>query len=127
MNPRSPALSRVAEAMLRSLGGAEVTLRCPTAVPKDPQARQLGLDAPAVEDISISPAIVRRNGSDFELLLAPSSLALYIQDRGQTAQQFFGSVHAVLHGQHELRVRSFADDRFAGEVYLYRITLTSNS
>lgn len=119
------AVARAAEAMLRALGGAEVTLRCPTATANDPQARQLGLDAPVTEDLAVAPAIVRASGDDFELLLAPSSIARYIQDRGQSAEQFFAAVIAVLHAGRELRVRAFACDRVAGSTYLYRVTLTA--
>lgn len=118
---------RAAEAMLRALGGTEVKLRCATGAPDDPQGRQLGLKAPAVEDIPVSPAVVRPSGSDFELLLAPTSITQYIQDRALTAEQFFGAVMAVLHAGQELRVRSLVGDCFAGDVYLYRITLTTNS
>src|SRR5512140_3389460 len=92
---RGPALARAAEAMLRALGGCEVRLRCPVAAARDDQARQLGLDAPVTEDIAVSPVIVRANAEDFELLIAPASLAPYLQDRGQTGQQFFESVLAV--------------------------------
>ena len=126
-NPRGPALARAAEAMLRALGGTEVKLRCPVSAAKDPQSRQLGLEAPVTEDIAISPVVVRRSGDDLELLIAPSSVAQFIQDRGQTAEQFFDSVLAVLQENRALRVSSFADDQFAGAAYLYRVTLTPNS
>lgn len=122
-NARGPALARAAEAMLRALGGSEIKLRCPVAAASDEQARQLGLEAPATEDISIAPVVVRASGDAVELLIAPSSVAQYMQDRGQTADQFFAAVVGVLHGGRELCVRLFHVEHFAGAEYLYRLTV----
>src|SRR5689334_12142052 len=103
---RGSALARAAEAMLRALGGSEVRLRCPVAAAENEQARQLGLEAPATEDIAIAPVVVRASGNDVELLIAPASVTQYLQDRGQTAEQFFNAVLAVLYGGREFHVRS---------------------
>jgi hypothetical protein len=46
-----------------------------------------------------------------------------MQDRGQTAQPFFATVVAVLHGGRELHVRLFHVEHFAGAEYLYRLTV----
>ena len=121
---RSAALTRAAEAMLRALGGTEVKFRCPVAAAKDQQARQLGLEAPVTEDIAVSPVVVRANGDDFELLIAPSSVAPFMQDRGQSADQFFDSVLAVLLGGREFRVKSLRAEQFGGAVYLYRVVVS---
>jgi hypothetical protein len=125
-NARCPALARAAEGMLRALGGCEVRLRCPVAAAKDEQARQLGFDAPITEDVSIAPVVVLANADSFELLIAPGSVAQYLQDRAQTAQQFFASVLAVLYGGRELRVKLFHVEQFAGAEYLYRVTVASS-
>ena len=120
---RGPALARAAEAMLRALGGAAVTLRCPVAAAKDGLARQLGREAPITDDISIAPVVLRPNGEELELLIAPSTVAPYMQDRGQTAPQFFAGIVAVLHGGREMSVKLFLVEQFAGAEYLYRLTV----
>ena len=109
--------------MLRALGGTEVVFRCPSAAAIDEQARQLGMEAPGTEDIPVAPVVVRPSGEALELLIAPSSVAQYMQDRGQTAEQFFNAVLAVLFGGRELRVQLFHVEQFAGAEYLYRVVV----
>ena len=109
--------------MLRALGGAAITLRCPVAAANDEQARQLGREAPVTDDISITPVIARVAGDDLELLIAPATVAPYLQDRGQTAPQFFAGIVAVLHGGRQMRVKLFHVEQFAGGEYLYRVTV----
>ena len=121
------ALARAAEAMLRALGGTEIKLRCPVGTAKDELARQLGLEAPVAEDIAVSPVVVHPSGQDLELLIAPSSVAPYMQDRGQTAEQFFNGVLAVLHAGCQYQLKLFHVEQCAGAAYLYRITVTANS
>lgn len=122
-NGRGLALARAAEAMLRALGGGEVTLRCPAGAAQDADASQLGREAPVSTEVAIAPAVVRASGNGLEVLLAPASVAQYARERGQSAQEFFAAVMAVRHGGREFRVRSFAAAQFAGTEYLYRISL----
>lgn len=126
-NARGAALGRAAEAMLRALGGTEVKLRCPVAAAKDAQARQLGREAPVTEDISVAPVIARGAKDGLELLIAPSSLAQLIADRGQSAVQFFDSVLAVVFAAREYALISFQSEQFAGADYLYRVSVTPKS
>ena len=126
-NARGAVLARAAEAMLRALGGTEVKFRCPVAAAKDAQARQLGMDAPVTDDTPVSPVVVRANGNDLELLIAPASIAQYLSDRGQTAEQFFAAVLAVLIGAREFTVKSFHAEQFAGAEYLYRVAITAKT
>lgn len=125
-NARGAAIARAAEAMLRALGGTEVTFRCPAAAAKNPEARQLGQDAPVTQDTVISPVVVRPNGNDLELLVAPSTVSQYLSDRGQTAEQFFEAVLAVIFGGREYNVSTFHVEQFAGTDYLYRVTVVSS-
>ncbi|MGH9524985.1 MAG: hypothetical protein ACRD3E_20860 [Terriglobales bacterium] len=126
-NARGAAMARSAEAMLRALGGTEVRFRCPVSAAKDAQARQLGMDAPVTEDIAVSPVVVRGVGDEYELLIAPASVAAYLADRGQSAEQFFQAVLAVLVDVREFAVHAFQAEQFAGADYLYRVTLTAKS
>ena len=113
--------------MLRALGGCEVKFRCPVAASKNGDPCQLGLFEPLTEDLALSPIVVRGSGDDLELLVAPSSVAPYMQDRGQTAEQFFGAVLAVFVVGREWRVKLFHVEQFAGAAYLYLLSLTPNS
>jgi hypothetical protein len=124
---RASALARAAESMLRALGGTEVKLRCPVAAAKVAQARELGLEAPLTQDISVAPVVVRASGEEIELLIAPSSVAQYLQDRGQSSEQFFDAVLAVFFDGRELKVKSFHAEQFAGADYLFRVQLTAKS
>jgi hypothetical protein len=126
-NSRGLALARAAEAMLRSLGGTQVTLRCAIAPASDAGARDLGLDAPAAADITVSPVLVRRAAKDaFELLFAPASLATALAGRPQTPEDSLRAVLAIIHQGRTLRVRSVSTDNFAGAAYLYRVTAASS-
>ena len=59
MGVSGTAVVRAADAMLRSLGGAEVSLLFPlSAMPNDPSV-QLGLVDPGVEEVKFSPVVVR--------------------------------------------------------------------
>src|SRR6185369_8345124 len=56
---RGMAVVRAAEAMIQALGGEEVTVLFPVvALPDDPAA-QLGLADPGVQEVAISPVVVR--------------------------------------------------------------------
>src|SRR5437868_15477360 len=56
---RGMAVIRAAEAMIQALGGEEVTVLFPVvALPDDPAA-QLGLADPGVQEVAISPVVVR--------------------------------------------------------------------
>jgi len=88
-NMRSMATLRMADALLRTVGGGEVALRFPKPAQAGSDAEQLGLSAPAFEDVPIKPAIFRRiygkpsgakqGGNDtarYELLLSATAVAL---------------------------------------------------
>ncbi len=124
-NPRGLALARAAEAMLRALGGGEVVLRCPAAAAANETNRELGLEAPVTEDLTVAPVLVRLKANAgtarMELLFPPAVLASYLADRRQPAEQFFSSLIGVLHQDRLLHVESMAAETFAGTPYLYRV------
>jgi hypothetical protein len=126
-NSRGLALARAAEAMLRALGGGEVVLRCPVAPAANETNRELGLEAPVSDDFVVSPVLVRgvARVSDpcarYEFLFPPQSLAAYLADRRQTAEEFFSSLIGVVHQGRLLHVESMATETFAGAAYLYRV------
>ena len=125
---RGIALARAAESMLRALGGGQVTLRCATTPAANFNNLELWLDAPASDDVPVSPVLVRPCGAGalvretFELLFAPSTLSAQLADRQQSPEDFLRAVLAIMHQGRTLRVCTVSTDTFAGAPYLYRVT-----
>ena len=126
---RGIALTRAAEAMLRSLGGEEVTLLFPmSSLPDDPAA-QLGLCDPGVEEVRIKPVIVRNlhretNGTRWllEFLMPGSAVRTVMESRHFTsAHAFFDAALGIAYEGHVLRIASVETEFFAGTAYLYRV------
>ena len=123
------AVVRAADAMLRSLGGDEVSLLfAATAVPDDPSV-QLGLVDPGVEEVQFSPVVVRNlpaTGSGprirQEFLLSGSAVAGVVVDRNvASAQELFDGALGLTHDGALLHIESVATEYFAGTAYLYRV------
>ena len=134
MNSRTAALARAAEAMLRALGGGDVVIRCPVAPAGNAANAELGIEGPVTEDLSITPAVARSSvarasdsGLRFEFLFAPASLARYLDDRGESAEDFFAGALGIVHGQKLLHVESMTAESFAGTPYLYRVVAAETS
>ncbi len=127
---RGPALARAAEAMLRSLGGTEVSIRCPVAPAADAAKRELGLEGPVVENFAVSPVVVRTvaqvsdSRARYEFLFAPATLASYLADRRQTAEEFFAAAAGIVHDGRLLAIVDMTSDTFAGTPYLYHVIAT---
>lgn len=126
---RAEALLRAADALLRALGPSEVVLILP--VPMQQTNSDLGLAAPAVEQLSLSPAVVRKIGSStttrtqLEVMLSASTVAAQAESRNfDPASALFDSALGVLHGGKLLRIESVGWDSFSDTPYLYRIMLT---
>ncbi len=126
---RGIALTRAAEAMLRSLGGEEVALLFPMSSLPDEPAAQLGLADPGVEELRISPVIVRNlhretNGTRWllEFLMPGSTVRSSMESRhAATAQAFFESALGIAYEGHLLRIQTVNTEFFAGTAYLYRV------
>ncbi len=73
---------RMADALLRATAGAEATLLMPPAIGDSSDAGQLGLNAPALQQLSLGPAAFRRtrptmsDGAEprYELMLSASAV-----------------------------------------------------
>lgn len=140
---RGLALSRAAEAMLRTLGGQEVAVRfaAPTA-----GAAEFGIAASFITDVPIAPVIVR-NGSGTSrsatlsvgaALLSPndgivnSALefvfpATAVEPAAQQAgfssvPDWFAAALGVVFNGTLFPIASVATENFAGQAYLYRVT-----
>lgn len=115
---RGLAIARATDAMLRSLGGAEITLLLPMKL--DP-ADSSG----ALEEVEVSPVVLRPTGEDrFELLVGAKTAAYVAEARGfESTDLLFQAVVGFENGESLLRIASVGVDTFAGEPYLYRLSL----
>jgi hypothetical protein len=135
--PRSQAMARMAEALLRTLGGGEVVLRF-ARVPEG-DAGQLGLTDALSEDVSLSPVVVRpiparrmseslssaaplREQLTIELLFSAATVAAMVEDRQSgSAQALFDAATGVLHQGTLLRIISVECEYFGATPCLYRV------
>jgi hypothetical protein len=124
------ALVRAANAMLRTLGGTEVSLRLPGVPPGDATSVQLGLSAIPVEDVPVSPVVilplpadVRSGALRYELLMSASAVDALAEARGlDSAATLFNSSLGIVHGSSLLHISGLAVEVFGGIVTVYRVT-----
>ena len=123
------AAVRAADAMLRTLGGAEVVLLfAASGLPAD-GAAELGLVDPGVEQVAIAPVIVRElttesNGPRrrIELVAGRSAMAEQVSQRSvASAEVLFETALGVVYQGEMFHIEGFVVERFAGAAYLYRV------
>jgi hypothetical protein len=123
------ALLRAADAMLRALGGAEVSLLLPAVAIAGDTSAQLGLVDPGVEEVKISPVVVRNlptenNGPRrrLELLLPASGVAAEATARNfASGQALLDASLGIIHQGELLHIEGSKTEYFAGTIYLYRV------
>lgn len=129
-NAMRSALARAATSMLRALGGTEITLVFPLVAFLDDISAQLGLADPGIEEVRISPVVVRNLAEDgkstrvrSEFLMPAPVIWSKVEGRGvETAKAFFDSAIGILHEGRLLRIEKVETELFGGAAYLYRIT-----
>jgi hypothetical protein len=123
------AAVRAADAMLRTLGGAEVVLLfAASGLPAD-GAAELGLVDPGVEQVAIAPVIVRElttesNGPRrrIELVAGRSAMAEQVSQRNvASAEVLFETALGVVYQGEMFHIEGFVVERFAEVAYLYRV------
>jgi hypothetical protein len=123
------ALLRAADAMLRSLGGREVSLLFPMVTAPGDTGVQLGAMDPGVEEVRIFPVIVRNLRAEtrgtrmhLEFLMPAGVLWSKIEDRqSETAEAFFDAALGLVCAGRLLRIETVDTEYFAGTAYLYRV------
>ena len=123
---RSQGPRRAAAAMLRALGGAEISLRI-SAPMRAADTRGLGLQQYEIAEVRLSPAIVRQlkaaPNPQWEVLLPASEVEAKL---GPDADSIAAALHTnaeMICNRKALRIRSVSAELFANCEYLYRITL----
>jgi len=123
---------RMADALLESLGGTSVALRYPVTAQAGQDAEQLGLAAPAFEDVALAPAAFRRLHAQietdgtavYELLVSASAVNTQMALLGlsSVADLFAAGLGIVVRGT-LLAVLGVTSSEAFGQAYLYRIRL----
>jgi hypothetical protein len=124
------ALVRAADAMLRALGGTEVSFLFPAIGLPDDASVQLGLVDPQVEEVRFSPVVVRNLPTSnsgprrrVEFLLPASVVRSVAIDRNVASGETLlnGALGVLLRGE-MLHVEGIVTECFAGTAYLHRVT-----
>ena len=127
------AAARAADAMLRTLGGTQVTLLFPAAGLPGEGVAELGLVDPGVVQASISPVIVvelttETNGPRrrIEMLAGQEAMAAQISQRNvASAEVLFETALGLLYCGEVFHIQGFVVERVGGVAYLYRVAAVS--
>jgi hypothetical protein len=122
----SGAAVRVADALLRGVGGREVLLRLPApGIPGDP-TEQLGLAVPEFQDVELKPVVLlatKANGQR-EMLISASTVGAVVGSLGYSAASvLFGVAYGVLVDEVLMEVVSATEMEMNGAPYVYRVIL----
>lgn len=127
---RGCAVTRFADALLRSLGGTQVTLRLSDPSSGDTSS-QLGLEAPVAEDLPISPAMLKplepaEDGRRrIEVILGASTLRAIAKNYGiEDIAAWLLSMQGVQIHDSVMRIAIVTVDEFLGAECLYHLTTT---
>lgn len=121
----------LADALLRSVGGAEAQLRV-TNAGSDGSMSEVGLVATAFVDVVVSPVAMRKlrpgwqegGESKWELLVSATSVQAQLSALSlDSARSLFGMTLAVTVAGQEYLIESVASNEAFGQVYLYRLLL----
>ena len=123
------ALVRAADAMLRCLGGEEISLLLPVVNVAGDPAAQLGLVDPGVEEVRISPVIVRNLPTESngprrraEFLVPASGISEQVSARDfSDAAQLIDAALGIAYEGDVFHIEGFVTENFSGTAYLYRI------
>jgi len=124
------AARRLADALLRSMGNTQVTLRLANPSSGDTSS-QLGLEAPAAQDVQVSPAAVKSlepledGARRIEVILSitalqPIAKVYQVEDIAAWLRTFEG---VVWHGN-LMRIAKVTVDKFLGADCLFHLTAT---
>lgn len=119
---------RAADALLRALGGDQIRLILP--LPESgTDNMQLGLTDPGVQQVMISPVVVRTLPAPatgprvrLEFMISASAIANAVDAEGaESADALFDQALAIQFQADLFHVESISTEYFAGTAYLYRV------
>lgn len=121
----------LADALLRSVGGASALLRV-TGTNTTSNHAELGILSTTFYDVVLSPVVMRKlrpnwqNSGEpkFELLVSATSVAAQVEAFDlSSAHSLFSMTLAVTVGEQNYLIESIAANEAFGQVYLYRLLL----
>jgi hypothetical protein len=121
----------LADALLRSVGGATALLRV-TATDTDGAQCEVGLVTTTFSEVALSPVIVRKlrpawqdgDESKWELLVSASSVQEQISALElDSAQALFAMTLTVTVADQDYFIESVASNEAFGQIYVYRLLL----
>jgi len=123
-------LLRAADAMLKALGGEAVSLLLPATALAGDAGGQLGLVDPGVQEIVISPVVLREmtTGSlgprrRIEFTLPASAIVNQLPELGMaTGDDLFKAVLGLTYGNDLFHVESVVPESYGGTVCFYVVT-----
>jgi hypothetical protein len=123
------AVRRAADALLRALGGDQIGLVLPMPTQTGSDSNQLGLADPGVQQITISPVVVRTLPAPntgprvrLEFLISASAIDDAVDaEAAHSAQALFDLALGIQHRTDLLHIESVSTEFFAGTAYLYRV------
>ena len=122
-------MRRTAEAMLRTLGGAEISLVFPLlATPGDPSA-ELGLMDPGVEEVKFCSVVARDLATPgtgprrrLEFSIGATAVQAEVAERNvASAQALFESALGLMYCGDLLHIESVTSEVFGGTPYIYKV------
>ena len=127
------AAARAADAMLQTLGGAQVVLIFAAAGQPGDAVAQLGLIDPGVVQVAISPVMVNELTTDnggprrrLEVLASHAALAESVSQRNvASADVLFETALGLMYCGEMFHIEGFVVERLGGVSYLYRVVAVS--
>ena len=125
------ASQRIADALLRSVGGTSAQVRIATSETDGAQC-EVGLVATSFAEAVLSPALMRKlrpawqtaDAPMWELLLSASGVEEQVHALSlSSAQALFAMIVSVTVAGQEYLIESIAGNEAFGQVYLYRLLL----
>lgn len=124
------AARRLGDALLRSFGHTQITLRLPDPASGDIKS-QLGLEAPTAEDVQISPARVEELGAEGDgrrriaVSISVTSLEPIAKVYGvEDIRRWLLGFEGVVEGEQLMRIVSVKVDKFLGADCLFHLIAT---
>ena len=118
--------ARAADALLRGLGGGEVMLSVPAANALTDTTSGMGIDAAAIQELTLAPVLVRRcrNGVGVEVMVAAETLRAALGlSNDQRPEDVLGHEARITVNQVTKRILSMEAEYFGALEYVYRIRL----
>ena len=125
------AAKRAAESLLRSTGGRSIFLRVPVPAALATTSEELGLVAPAFQEVELSPVVFRKgrpqqkgDGERWELLVSTYSVEAVLGDSGATdASSLFASAAGVVVDEDLMEIEAISSSDMNGVPYVYRLVV----